>query len=158
MISRRKQLAILALFAGTIIIMLAGAFSNAMLAEKGLQPVYWPRISPFLESKPDPVFISARLSHYWPAWGGPNCFRFVNGQCLSPTASGSPWQEWINTGLACPAEYEFGTVFVLPGGEEFTCVDRGGKVQMVGGIPWLDLLVESPPVPYGTIIIVEVRE
>ena len=29
----------------------------------------------------------ARLSHYWPPLGGPNCARFRNGQCLSLTAS-----------------------------------------------------------------------
>jgi hypothetical protein len=94
-----------------------------------------------------------RLSHYWPPLGGVNCFRFVSGQCLSPTASGEPWQAWVGKGAACPREWPFGTTLTLPGGESFTCVDRGGKiVNGPDGIAWIDLLVAVPPVPFGSIV------
>jgi hypothetical protein len=96
--------------------------------------------------------VSVRLSHYWPPLGGPNCFRFVAGQCLSPTASGEPWQDWIGTGAACVPEWPFGTTLTLPGGETFTCVDRGGKIKTVAGVPWVDLLVQRAPVPFGTVV------
>jgi hypothetical protein len=98
------------------------------------------------------------VSHYWPALGGVNCFRFVAGACLSPTASGEPWQAWVGTGAACVPEWEFGTTFTLPGGERFTCVDRGGAiVTAADGLPWVDLLVEHAPVPYGAIVEVRVE-
>lgn len=99
--------------------------------------------------------IQARISHYWPPLGGPNCSRFVSGQCISRMASGKPWQDYIDRACACPPEYPFGTVFVVDG-QEWTCLDRGGKVKTVDGIPWLDLLTERAPVPYGTILQVEV--
>lgn len=102
--------------------------------------------------------VMAKLSHYWPAWGGVNCFRFVAGQCVSPTASGEPWQEWIGRGAACVESWPFGTVITLPGGERFVCVDRGGAIKTgADGYPFIDLLVEFPPVPFGTIVPVHVE-
>ena len=160
-ISKEKQLAVLGVIAVVIVMMIAGAITNTMYADAGLDPVYFPKIAPLNKvPKQQPVYTQARLSHYWPPAGGPNCFAWneYEQKCVSGTASGQPWELWVNRGLACPPEYEFGTVFVLPGGEEFTCVDRGGMVQVVDGIPWLDLLVETAPVPYGTIVTVEVRE
>jgi hypothetical protein len=101
--------------------------------------------------------VNVRLSHYWPALGGVNCFRFIAGECVSPTASGAPWQEWIGRGAACPMEWPFGTAFTLPGGEVFECVDRGGAIRYgPDGIPWIDLLTEYAPVPFGTVIPVKV--
>jgi hypothetical protein len=82
-------------------------------------------------------------------------------------ASGRRWEEWTEGrvidgrtvyALACPREFAFGTEFRLPGGERFQCWDRGGKVKTVGGIPWLDLMVRTAPVPYGTIMPVWVSE
>lgn len=103
------------------------------------------------------VGVTARISHYWPPLGGVNCARFSNGQCWSATASGAPWQDWVDRGAACVPEWPFGTVVVLPGGERFTCVDRGGKVVTnADGVPWIDLLVEVAPVPYGTDVPVRV--
>ena len=100
----------------------------------------------------------ALISHYQPWVGGTNCARFVNGQCVSATASGRPWQEGINKWLACPREFPFGTAFQLPGGETFYCYDRGGKiVTNSDGSIWLDLLIDTPPpVPYGTRMTVKV--
>jgi hypothetical protein len=94
-----------------------------------------------------------RLSHYWPPLGGVNCFRFVAGACLSPTASGEPWQAWVDRGAACPREWPFWTRLTLPGGEEFVCVDRGGKIVTgADGVAWVDLLVKVAPVPFGTVV------
>ncbi len=97
--------------------------------------------------------IDVRLSHYWPPLGGVNCARFVAGECVSRMASGEPWQAWVGRAAACPATWPFGTVIILPGGERFECQDRGGKI-VVGpdGIAWIDLLVEVPPVPFGSIV------
>jgi len=98
-----------------------------------------------------------RLAHYWPPLGGLNCFRFVAGQCLSPTASDESWQAWVGRGAACVPEWPFGTVIYLPGGERFECVDRGGQIKTgADGLPWVDLLVAVPPVPFGTVLPVRV--
>jgi hypothetical protein len=159
-VSREKKLAILVVIAIVILMMLVGAVANLILSKAGMAPVYFPQVAMIQKEVRVPVYTQARLSHYWPPYGGPNCFAWdeITQTCVSGTASGEPWEDWINIGLACPPEYEFGTVFVLPGGEVFTCVDRGGKVQVIDGIPWLDLLVKTAPVPYGTIVTVEVRE
>jgi len=96
----------------------------------------------------DAKLISARLSHYWPPLGGTNCSRYVGGQCISKMASGEAWQDWVGKAVACPIGYPFWTKIILPGGEEFYCLDRGGGI--VGN--WFDLLVEIPPVAYGSVI------
>jgi len=101
--------------------------------------------------------VQVHLSHYWPALGGVNCFSFVRGECVSRMASGERWQDWVGRAAACVPEWPFWTRLVLPGGEEFTCLDRGGKI-VIGqdGLPWVDLLVEVPPVPYGSEIEIQV--
>lgn len=106
---------------------------------------------------PEGVQRMAKISHYWPPLGGVNCAQFVGGKCVSRMASGLPWEEWIGRAAACPAELPFGTTVELPGGETFLCLDRGGKVvTTAAGELWIDLLVESPPVPYGTVMPVTV--
>jgi len=102
-----------------------------------------------------------RLSHYWPPYLGTNCGRIGQAgadstYCVARTASGERWEDWIGRGAACPPEFPFGTVIMLPGGERFTCIDRGGKIKTVDGVPWIDLLVFRPPVPYGTLVEVRV--
>ncbi len=102
--------------------------------------------------------VLVRLSHYWPPLGGTNCSRWRAGQCVSRMASGAAWQDWIGRAAACPGAWPFGTLIVLPGGEQFTCMDRGGAIVFgMDGIPWVDLLVEVPPVPFGTVIGVLVK-
>ena len=155
-LSPEKKIAGLALIAVVITMMLAGAIGNILLAEAGIQPVYFPRIQTRVEVAPTPVIIQARLSSYRPWEGGVNCARFVDGYCISRTASGERWEDWVGIGAACPPEMPFWTQFRLQGGELFTCVDRGGKIVTENGIPWLDLLVESAPVPYGTVVDVEI--
>lgn len=103
--------------------------------------------------------VPVHVSHYWPPLGGPNCFRFVAGECLSGTASGERWQAWVGTGAACIPEWPFYTTFTLPGGETFTCVDRGGAIRTgADGLPWVDLLVKVPPVNYGDVVTVRVEK
>ena len=90
--------------------------------------------------------VVVRVSHYWPPLGGINCLSFINGICMSNMASGEPWQPWVGSAAACPPEWPFWTRFMLTGGEWFTCLDRGGAIID----NWVDLLVEVPPVPFGT--------
>ena len=72
-------------------------------------------------------------------------------------ASGLRWQDWIGRAAACPREWPFWTEIVLPGGETFYCLDRGGKITYrPDGIPFVDLLVKVPPVPFGTVVDVQV--
>lgn len=72
-------------------------------------------------------------------------------------SSGLPWQDWYNRAAACPSSLPFWTEIILPGGELFYCLDRGGKIVETGdGGMWIDLLVKSPPVLYGTPITVTV--
>lgn len=116
----------------------------------------YPTATPVVE-QPVGVLRMAKLSHYWPPLGGPNCATFVNGQCISKMASGLPWQDWIGRAAACPSELPFWTTITLPGGEQFLCLDRGGKIVTTpAGELWIDLLVASPPVPYGTTLPVTV--
>jgi hypothetical protein len=99
-----------------------------------------------------------RLSHYWPPLGGVNCARFVNGQCVSNMSSGEPWAEWVDVACACPEPWPFGTTITLVElGRTFICMDRGGKIKFVDGIPWLDTLTEEPLAPYGSIHLADVR-
>jgi hypothetical protein len=101
---------------------------------------------------------TARMSHYWPPLGGVNCAVFRDGQCVSRMASGLRWEDWVGRAAACPVELPFWTLVTLPGGEEFFCLDRGGKIVTTGdGALWIDLLVESAPVPFGTLVPVTVR-
>ena len=101
--------------------------------------------------------ITARMSWYYPNLGGTNCgVPLVNGQCNARMASGQPWQSWVGLAAACPRELPFYSVIQLPGGERFVCLDRGSKiVTLPDSSIWLDLLVEVPPVPYGSMVQVE---
>lgn len=100
----------------------------------------------------------ARLSHYWPPLGGPNCADFRGGQCMSDMASGLPWYVWVGRAAACPVELPFWTTITLPGGEIFVCLDRGSKIITTeAGELWIDLLLERAPVPHGAVVPVTVR-
>lgn len=92
----------------------------------------------------------AKISHYWPPLGGPNCSNFVDGECVSHMASGLRWQDYVDTAVACPAEYPFGTRFLVFG-KLWTCLDRGGAIIRTNdNSVWLDLLTPTTPVPFGT--------
>lgn len=93
--------------------------------------------------------VTVKVSHYWPPLGGPNCARFVNGQCISNMASGRPWSQYVEQAVACPSSIPFGTKFYILG-EEWTCWDRGGKIIHTGRAYWVDMLTPNARVPYGT--------
>lgn len=69
-------------------------------------------------------------------------------------SSGERWEDWINKAIACPKEWPFWTKLILPGGEEFICLDRGGAIVYGSDrVPWIDLLIDGiPPVPFGTYV------
>ena len=98
--------------------------------------------------------IQARYSWYWPPLGGPNCATYVDGQCISKMASGRPWADFVGEAIACPPEWTFGTSIIFEG-RMWYCMDRGGKIKFVDGIPWVDFLTPSPNHTYGEIITVE---
>ena len=106
-----------------------------------------------------------RVSHYDPSLGGTNC----DSDC-STMANGQKVASWVGGqggvyAAACPAEWPFGTRFTLYG-RIYQCQDRGGWIKTrssgefdpaMGGFVaqetyhWVDLL-DTPPVPYGTLI------
>jgi len=102
------------------------------------------------------VAVTVRYSHYWPPLLGVNCGRAQDGVCVSRTASGDRWQDWVGRGIACPPSWPFGSE-VYAFGSWWTCVDRGRMVQYVGGVPYLDFLVSQPHLGHGTLVQVEVR-
>lgn len=70
--------------------------------------------------------------------------------------SGERWEDWEGCAVACPEGYMY-SLWQLPGGEPFICLDTGGKIVTTTSdgkpVHWLDLLLEitdSPPVLYGT--------
>ena len=107
-----------------------------------------------------------KMSHYKPNLPPnpegltPNCaeYNFETMYCDSATRSKEPWELWENCSLACPKGYMY-SLWKLPGGETFICLDTGGKIIVTNsseylGKPayWLDLLLDMdshPPVPYG---------
>lgn len=102
--------------------------------------------------------IPVRVSYYQPWLGGTNCSDFENGICISKTASGEPWQDWMEYGAACPPEWDFGTRFTLPDDSTWACIDRGGQIQIQDGIAWVDLLTENPKYSYGSIQMAQILE
>lgn len=102
--------------------------------------------------------LSAFYSWYNPALGGPNCARFINGVCVSRMASGLRWQDWMGAtpgAVACPPEFPFWTEIIFEG-QRWYCLDRGGAIKTVDGIPWLDFLVTVPHAGFGELVTVEV--
>jgi hypothetical protein len=73
-------------------------------------------------------------------------------------ASGQPWENWVDRAIACPLEWPFGTkVRLLDFNREFVCMDRGGKIKFVDGIPWVDTLTKEALTNYGAVIVAEVQ-
>lgn len=73
--------------------------------------------------------VKIKVTHYWPPWGGTNCFSFISGDCVSSTSSGLPWQDYRYIGAACPYAWTLGTIVGFDKGKYgvvwFVCVDRG---------------------------------
>lgn len=104
---------------------------------------------------PSSEFINIRYSHYWPPLGGVNCFSFYDGWCKSKMSSGEMWEHWIGRAVACPDIFPFGTIFKLHD-QEWVCLDRGGKIVVEEGIPWIDFLTFVPRHSYGDVVRVEI--
>ena len=64
---------------------------------------------------------------------------------------GKSWEELSGWIAACPKEWPFGTRIKLLN-TEWLCADRGGAIRYENGIPWIDMLIEKPRYPYGTIV------
>lgn len=107
------------------------------------------------------------MSHYKPNLppkpngDHPNCevYNFETRYCDSAMRTGEAWEDWERCSLACPEPYLY-SLWTLPGGEIFICLDTGEKVITKNSsvylgqtAHWLDLLLkieDTPPVPYGT--------
>ena len=120
----------------------------------GVQPI---EAAPAPAPEPDvtTTAMTVRYSHYWPPAGGPNCSSFVDGVCVSAMASGEPWAPYVGIAVACPPEWEFGTTVELDG-HVWTCMDRGGAITYVDGVPWVDFLVATGTYAHGSIVAVDV--
>ena len=103
------------------------------------------------------INMNIRYSHYWPPLGGPNCSNFVGGKCISNMASGKPWADYVDLAVACPPEWPFGRQVIFEG-RTYTCLDRGGMIKYVNGIPWIDFLTPKAAYPYGSVITVQVSK
>lgn len=89
-----------------------------------------------------------RIAHHWPRLGGTH-------EMFGDARIDMDWSKWENTTAACSERFPFGTKFILPGGEEFTCLTRR-KPAMYPQDDWLDLMIETLPVPYASFVDVEV--
>jgi len=99
-----------------------------------------------------------RFSRYDPALGGVNCARFVNGECVSNMASGLDWRDWMDVACACPPEWPFWTkVTLIEHDRSCYCLDRGGKIKFIDGIPYVDFLSETAFLPYGSVHLAEIE-
>ena len=105
-----------------------------------------------------PPELRARLSHYWPAWGGSNCHpaNYDGINCNALLSDGETWEHWsyfAEWAMACPIQYELGTQFRIEGFGTgvWSCVDRGGAIQVLpDGTFFLDLMTrEQPYIPPG---------
>lgn len=92
--------------------------------------------------------VSLRLSYYFPPYGGINC-DVVDGQeeCLH-IANGEFFYENIGLAVACPPEWEFGTI-VQVGDRFYECKDRGGAIVKEDGYYWIDILYPWMPGGYA---------
>lgn len=94
--------------------------------------------------------VRVRVTYYNPALGGLNCASFVEGQCVSRTASGERWQDWIDNGaLACPPEFPLWSTWTIAG-QRYVCIDRGGWVYTQDdGVARVDILASKQPAIAG---------
>jgi len=144
-----------------LMLYVGGAFAHPEIIEvvkvvtmpaPGVTVEYAPTITPEPMLPPPPV-LRARLSHYFPAWGPPNCHpsTWDGVTCSSFLSDGRTmehWSYWENIGLACPAHFDIGTKFKIEGfgSGVWSCVDRGGAIELLpDGTFFLDLLTRAQP-------------
>ena len=113
-----------------------------------------PTIEPMPEVTPTPNRMiwkgSAKYSYYWPPFGGINC-----EEPCEIMASGLRWEDNLGVAVACPMEFPMYSRVVTPFGE-FICLDRGGMIVIIDGVPWIDHLSETPHLNYGFLMQIEV--
>ena len=100
--------------------------------------------------------LKLRLSYYWPAWGGTNCFptNFKDGHCTS-WIYGKHWYEWRDIGMACSPKIKLGTkIYIEELKKTFMCVDRGGAIEdLPDGTSFVDLLQAEHPYVYKGVVV-----
>lgn len=91
-----------------------------------------------------------RITHYYPPYGGLNCFNFVDDYCISPMYSGKRWEDWMGRAMACPERFPIGSIIGVDpygGGTYlwFPCLDRGGMIICNDdGLCVFDVLTDRP--------------
>ncbi len=99
--------------------------------------------------------FTVRVSYYYPALGGTNCYPAnwvrdlthpLGGVCKSKLL-GAPWSDWMNVGAACPPSIALRQrVHIEALNRSYYCVDRGGAIQdLYDGSKFIDLLLPEPP-------------
>ena len=84
--------------------------------------------------------VTILVTHYNPRLGGLNCWRFVDGRCVSKTYSGVPWEYVEGISAACPWSWELFSTFII-NDRAFICLDRG-SMMCKDGICHVDILTE----------------
>ena len=88
-----------------------------------------------------------KVSWYDPDLGGINCMHPCNQM-----ASGTIVTEWrYGKTAACVPEWMYKRV-VIDGLGTFDCLDTGGAIKEHPDFIWIDLLLHSPRVPFGTLV------
>ena len=128
----------------------SATITNTTVPSKTSTPqpfIYSPGIDPLADTIVPVQEYRARISYYWPPLGGINCDVINGEEECGQVASGRYWHyEGVGRWLACPAEFPFGTLFLI-NGFVWECQDRGGAIiKMTDGTLWLDLLY--PYMPY----------
>lgn len=122
------------------------------------------------KANPKCEVIKATYSYYDPPRGEVNCFDFraeipewaynypkadkTHGWCWSDLSAGSRevpvrWEDNWNYAVACADRFPFGTK-VYAFGQQWECLDRGGKIICEDGRCWFDFLIPDKHLDYGT--------
>ena len=107
-----------------------------------------PSVTPFVGAlNVQPQTITVRLSWYWPALGGTNCYHdnWRDGVCVTRLL-GQPWGDWVGAGAACPPSVPLkARIYIERLKKSFYCVDRGGAIEdLPDGTKFVDLLQSHP--------------
>ena len=111
--------------------------------------------SPGIANKPDrepDQMIDGKISYFWPpyAYQKPeyeiNCDKSNGVLECEQMASGNLVIGYVGEAIACPLEYDFGTIFKVWDGY-YTCRDRGGEIVRIDDQTfWLDILYPVMPI------------
>lgn len=115
-----------------------------------------PEAKPFVGLPRDGGFrnFTVRVSHYWPALGGTNCWPAnwikdalhpMGGVCRTKLL-GEAWSSWAGVGAACPPSVKLRQrIWVDKLQRSYYCVDRGGAIEdLPDGTRFIDLLIPAP--------------